>query len=274
MIEIDDLSSRDRNRSCSPLSRRSLGRIFPPPLWFTEQFTRTESRLQIRGNPRRTICKENAVQPPQSGKAEHLPVPDQPARSMACELFTDGGLGLPSEFLRDSVEPLDSWEARMPGITITRTDYMAQDLRRAAAGSHDANAAMRMLALAFCDGRKVAERSGFVVRDGPADVARLGASNNIVGLDGLVDRKAPGAAPRLSSSQMREVAELVRQRPRSDCPRRGALASDRPVASDRTALRRHARRALGGRPAAAARVPADVGAAALSRAGRCGPGGA
>src|SRR5437879_3781108 len=40
-------SSRERNRSCSPPSRRSRGRIANLPL---HQFEREESRLAIRGN--------------------------------------------------------------------------------------------------------------------------------------------------------------------------------------------------------------------------------
>ena len=101
----------------------------------------------------------------------------------------------------------------MPGVPITRTDYTTQDLRQAAARSHDANAARRMLALAFVmEGKSRSEAASSCGMDRQT-LRDWVHRYNIVGLDGLVDRKAPGAAPRLSSSQMREVAELVRQGP-------------------------------------------------------------
>lgn len=94
-----------------------------------------------------------------------------------------------------------------------RTDFSAVELRRLAAASKNANQSRRLLSLA-------------AVRDGMnrTEAARIGGMDrqtlrdwvhryNALGLAGLADRKAPGASPRLSPSQMREVAELVRQGP-------------------------------------------------------------
>src|SRR5215216_3760944 len=79
-------SSRERNRSCAPVSRRSLGRIANPPL---DHSIDRESRPPIRGNPKNQICKETAVQTPKSGKSDYFITPEQPACSIAWEFFTD-----------------------------------------------------------------------------------------------------------------------------------------------------------------------------------------
>jgi hypothetical protein len=79
-------SSRERNRSCSPPSRRSRGRIANLPL---HQFEREESRLAIRGNPQNPICKEIALQRSKTGKFDYFSTPNQPARSRDSEFFTD-----------------------------------------------------------------------------------------------------------------------------------------------------------------------------------------
>src|SRR3989442_15862836 len=83
-------SSRERNRSCSLVSRRSRGRIANPPL---HQLEREESRLAIRGNPQNRICKEVALQRPKTGKFDYLSAPNHPAHSMAFKFFTDDGFG-------------------------------------------------------------------------------------------------------------------------------------------------------------------------------------
>jgi hypothetical protein len=62
-------SSRERNRSCSLVSRRSRGRIANPPL---DQREQEESRLPIRGNPQNRICNEIALQRPKNGKFDYL----------------------------------------------------------------------------------------------------------------------------------------------------------------------------------------------------------
>src|SRR6266496_3029877 len=79
-------SSRERNRSCSLVSRRSRGRIANSPL---HQLEREESRLAIRRNPQNRICKEVALQRPKTGKFDYLSAPNHPAHSMAFKFFTD-----------------------------------------------------------------------------------------------------------------------------------------------------------------------------------------
>jgi transposase len=101
----------------------------------------------------------------------------------------------------------------MAAIAITRTDYSAGELRRAAARAKDSNAARRMLALAHVlDGksRHEAATSCGMDRQTLRDwVHRYNAE----GLDGLCDRVAPGPRPRLSPDQEKQVAEWVRQGP-------------------------------------------------------------
>src|SRR5262249_34379359 len=82
-------SSRERNRSCSLVSRRSRGRIANPPL---HQLEREESRLAIRGNPRKSICKETALQRPKTGKFDYLSEPNHSAHSIAFKFFTDDSI--------------------------------------------------------------------------------------------------------------------------------------------------------------------------------------
>src|SRR6266550_914171 len=86
VVHVVIWSSRERNRSCSPLSRRSRGRIANPPL---NQLEREKSRLPIRGNPQNRICKEIAFQRSKTSKFDYLSAPNQPAHSMAFEFFTD-----------------------------------------------------------------------------------------------------------------------------------------------------------------------------------------
>src|SRR5437762_4874643 len=79
-------SSRERNRSCSLVSRRSRGRIANSPL---HQREREESQLAIRGNRQNRICKEITLQRPEAGKFDYLSSPNHPSRSTASEFFTD-----------------------------------------------------------------------------------------------------------------------------------------------------------------------------------------
>jgi hypothetical protein len=79
-------SSRERNKSCLPLSRRSRGRIANLSL---HQLERDESRLPILGNPQNRICKEVTLQRPKTGKFGYLSAHNHPAHSMAFEFFTD-----------------------------------------------------------------------------------------------------------------------------------------------------------------------------------------
>lgn len=98
-------------------------------------------------------------------------------------------------------------------VAITRVEPDAAGLRQAAARTKDADAARRMLALAFVlDGRSrvdAAQSCGMdrqTLRDW---VHRF----NERGLAGLSDRKAPGPMPRLTPEQNAAVVELVRKGP-------------------------------------------------------------
>src|SRR5260370_1824518 len=79
-------SSRERNRSCLPLSRRSRGRIANLPL---HQLERDESRRAIPRNPQNPIRNELARQRAKTGKFDYFSTPNQPARSRDSEFFTD-----------------------------------------------------------------------------------------------------------------------------------------------------------------------------------------
>jgi putative transposase len=99
-------------------------------------------------------------------------------------------------------------------VAVTRADYTAVELRRAAARTNDGNAARRMLAIAhILDGktREDAAASCGMDRQTLRDwVHRY----NVEGLDGLHDRPRPGPQPRLSGEQEAEVAQWVRQGPK------------------------------------------------------------
>lgn len=97
-----------------------------------------------------------------------------------------------------------------------RADHGADDLRRLARASRDASQTRRLLALAeIYDGasRTEAARIGGVglqiVRDW---VARFNAE----GAAGLVDRKAPGKPPRLTSQQRVALAQAVEAGPKPE----------------------------------------------------------
>jgi transposase len=98
-------------------------------------------------------------------------------------------------------------------VAITRVDLTAADLRVAAKRTNDAAAARRMLALALVlegQSRSEAAATCGMERQILCDwVHRYNAE----GLDGLYNRTAPGAKPRLSPDQEREVADLVRSGP-------------------------------------------------------------
>src|SRR6516225_6885468 len=79
-------SSRERNRSCSLVSRRSRGRIanLPAPSARARRITACDSRESSK-----SICKEIALQRPKTGKFDYLSGPNHPARSIAFKFFTD-----------------------------------------------------------------------------------------------------------------------------------------------------------------------------------------
>lgn len=94
-----------------------------------------------------------------------------------------------------------------------RSDFDAEMLRREARRSRDAAQARRLLALAtIYDGgsRADAARVGGVTRQIVRDwVVRF----NGEGPAGLIDRKAPGATPKLAADQKRALAEIVEKGP-------------------------------------------------------------
>jgi transposase len=98
-------------------------------------------------------------------------------------------------------------------VAITREGLSAADLRREAARSRDANAARRMLAIALVlDGhsREAAAEACGMDRQTLRDWVRR---YNAEGLAGLVNRRAPGPAPRLSAEQEAAVDRWVEQGP-------------------------------------------------------------
>ena len=102
----------------------------------------------------------------------------------------------------------------MAAAIVLRSDYSADELRRLAKASRDAKQTRRLLALAsIYDGgsRTAAARIGGVglqiVRDW---VVRFNAG----GPGGLLDRKAPGQAPRLTPEQLAELARAVEAGPK------------------------------------------------------------
>ena len=101
----------------------------------------------------------------------------------------------------------------MPARVSLRTDFTADDLRKLAAKSSDANQSRRLLSLA-------------AVRDGMrrGDAARIGGMDrqtlrdwvhrfNAEGPDGLIDRKAPGNPSKLNDAQRAALAEIVERGP-------------------------------------------------------------
>jgi transposase len=101
----------------------------------------------------------------------------------------------------------------MPSALPLRTDFTADDLRRRARRTRDANQARRLLALAAVyegGSRSDAARIGGVglqiVRDW---VVRFNAH----GPDGLIDRQAPGPSPRMSDAQRRALTAMVESGP-------------------------------------------------------------
>jgi transposase len=101
-------------------------------------------------------------------------------------------------------------------VAITRQDFSAAEIRRTAKRTDDADAARRMLAIALVlEGmaRGEAARACGMDRQILCDwIHRYNAQ----GLNGLHNRTAPGAKPKLSPEQEGELAELVRQGPDLD----------------------------------------------------------
>ena len=70
-----------------------------------------------------------------------------------------------------------------------------------------------MLAIALVMEGSDSRGGGAELRDGPANLARLGPRYNAGGLAGLSNRTAPGRTPYLSAAQKAELSEIVRAGP-------------------------------------------------------------
>jgi len=98
-------------------------------------------------------------------------------------------------------------------VAITRLELTAAELRDAAKRTRDADAARRMLALALVlEGKSRSEAAMTCGMDRQILCDWVHRYND-EGLEGLHNRTAPGAKPRLSPEQEREVADLVRNGP-------------------------------------------------------------
>src|SRR3977135_4499909 len=71
------VTSRERNRSCSPVSRRSRGRI-----WFLAK-SFPDERITNQ------VCKESPFASPFSGKFDYVYIPFPDSKSMTWEFFTE-----------------------------------------------------------------------------------------------------------------------------------------------------------------------------------------
>ena len=125
----------------------------------------------------------------------------------------------------------------MPAAVKLREDYSAEELRALARRSKDVNQSRRLLSLA-------------AVRDGMdrGEAAKIGGMDrqtlrdwvhrfNAAGPDGLFDNWTDGPTPRLSPEQLDELRRSSRW-VRIGEGRRRALATDRPQARHRRAVRR------------------------------------
>jgi transposase len=94
-------------------------------------------------------------------------------------------------------------------VVVTRLDHTPGELRALAANSNDADQTRRLLAIAMIfegTSRLDAARQTGMDRQTLRDwVHRF----NEAGVNGVVSRKPPGAAPKLTEAQMAELRELV-----------------------------------------------------------------
>jgi len=98
-------------------------------------------------------------------------------------------------------------------VAITRKDYTAEELRHLAKRTKDADATRRMLALALVLEGKSRTQAAICCGMDRQILCDWVHRYNAQGIEGLHNRTAPGARPKLSAEQEREVAELVRQGP-------------------------------------------------------------
>ena len=101
----------------------------------------------------------------------------------------------------------------MVAVSIKRKDYTAEQLRHAARRTKDADAARRMLALALVLEGKSRTEAAISCGMGRQILCDWVHRYNAKGIEGLHNRTAPGAKPKLSAEQESEVAELVRTGP-------------------------------------------------------------
>ena len=94
-------------------------------------------------------------------------------------------------------------------VQITRKEHSAGELRAAATKTRDAPQARRLLAIAMVlegASRLDAARQAGMDRQTLRDWVHRYNQN---GIEGLVSRKPPGAAPKLSPEQMKELHEMI-----------------------------------------------------------------
>jgi transposase len=98
-------------------------------------------------------------------------------------------------------------------VGISRTDHTASELRTIGARSDDADETRRLLAIALvlegATRAEAARRTGMDRRTLRDRVHRY----NDVGVEGLVSRKPPGPKPKLTSTQLAELRQLVLKGP-------------------------------------------------------------
>jgi len=122
-------------------------------------------------------------------------------------------------------------------VAITRKDYTAEQLRDSAKRTKNADAARRMLALTLVlEGKSRTDASTCCGMDRQI-LCDWVHRYNAEGIEGLHNRTAPGAKPKLSAEQECEVAELVRKGAGFDRTWCGLLAQDRSRTGDRATLR-------------------------------------
>ena len=126
-----------------------------------------------------------------------------------------------------------------------REDFDATQARTQASRCDNGNQARRFLSIAaIYDGmnRATAARIGGMDRQTLRDwVHRF----NEAGPKGLLDLKAPGASPKLTASQLEELAAVVETGPDPGVRWHRALAADGSEALDRGTIRRCLQRPLG-----------------------------
>ena len=101
----------------------------------------------------------------------------------------------------------------MPSAVRLREDYSAEELRALARRSKDVNQSRRLSVAGCGPGRHGPRFGGEDRRHGPPDAARLGASLQRSGPEGLIDNWTEGPKPRLSAEQLAQFAQIVEAGP-------------------------------------------------------------